>query len=896
MEQMRLYYGVIEDSSTDPLRLGRCKVRVIGIHTDDKTILPTADLPWATPIQGITSAALSGIGESPTGLLQGSTVVVTFADGPSAQIPLILGTIAGIPQGSAQDFVTGDVPEQPIYSTGDITPPVTQDGTELKNADQGGGFVAPAPEPLATGEIGPLSNDDYIKYREKIAEKESKGSGGYSAINTLNFLGKYQFGAGKLVDYGYMKKGSTQKDVKNSSYWLGKDGISSYTDFLKNHAVQEACMKKMTKNNFAMLRRAGVLRNDSDSKHCAGLLAVAHLKGGGDAIKFGRGEPVKPDAYGTSAAKYYKVGFASLDGEVPTIMPTDDSSLPIDEIKQTTATGFSDPNGVWPRKKYLREPDTNRLVRAQGISSTVVGKKESARDLNIRLANSGTTWSQPHVPYATVYPYNKVMSTENGHIQEFDDTPGAIRYHLYHPAGTFTEIDNNGTKVNRIVGDNYEIIDRNGYVHIKGDCNITVEGNANILVQEKCELEVYGDCDAVFKNNVNTTVHGTMNTFVQEDINIKCKSFNVSTFDGDINMTSAKSLKTIAVNDTLMETGDNFGAKAGKQFGTESGEDTSMTIGAGFSMQSSTNISFKTSADIVGDGTGTYFQAGMSIPSTPVKDTIANSAVSNSGGSSLSDPIEHGLIRQEIIDANISKIVYPPSYIDSMGAIYESPDDGEMSDDYKNNLKDIYLSIGDIDMAEMVGIAEGVASQTFEGRNSLTGKRVDCSIFLNEEEIPMGTQLSDNYSLAQLCASQMAPKKLVKQHGVSVGELVCNLKHLAINVLEPVKDLYPDVVITSCLRRAGAGQEMDKNKKSVSAHELGQAVDLQFGPQYSVKDYFNIAKDLAGKIDYDSIILEYNNNLRTCWVHISWKTSGNRKYLGTYSNQKKYANGLKKLV
>ena len=155
MEQMRLYYGVIEDSSTDPLRLGRCKVRVIGIHTDDKTILPTADLPWATPIQGITSAALSGIGESPTGLLQGSTVVVTFADGPSAQIPLILGTIAGIPQGSAQDFVTGDVPEQPIYSTGDITPPVTQDGTELKNADQGGGFVAPAPEPLATGEIGP---------------------------------------------------------------------------------------------------------------------------------------------------------------------------------------------------------------------------------------------------------------------------------------------------------------------------------------------------------------------------------------------------------------------------------------------------------------------------------------------------------------------------------------------------------------------------------------------------------------------------------------------------------------------------------------------------------------------------------------------------------------------
>ena len=40
------YTGVVEDRQ-DPQYLGRVRVRCIGIHTDDKIELPTADLPWA---------------------------------------------------------------------------------------------------------------------------------------------------------------------------------------------------------------------------------------------------------------------------------------------------------------------------------------------------------------------------------------------------------------------------------------------------------------------------------------------------------------------------------------------------------------------------------------------------------------------------------------------------------------------------------------------------------------------------------------------------------------------------------------------------------------------------------------------------------------------------------
>ena len=44
-EQFYSFTGVVEDRK-DPQQLGRYRVRVLGIHTDDKKVLPTADLPW----------------------------------------------------------------------------------------------------------------------------------------------------------------------------------------------------------------------------------------------------------------------------------------------------------------------------------------------------------------------------------------------------------------------------------------------------------------------------------------------------------------------------------------------------------------------------------------------------------------------------------------------------------------------------------------------------------------------------------------------------------------------------------------------------------------------------------------------------------------------------------
>ena len=91
------WYGVVEDRK-DPLYLGRVKVRCIGFHTDDKTEIPTEELPWAEVIQPITSAAISGIGRTPTGLIEGTHVFGFFRDGAEAQEPVVLGSSGGIPE------------------------------------------------------------------------------------------------------------------------------------------------------------------------------------------------------------------------------------------------------------------------------------------------------------------------------------------------------------------------------------------------------------------------------------------------------------------------------------------------------------------------------------------------------------------------------------------------------------------------------------------------------------------------------------------------------------------------------------------------------------------------------------------------------------------------------
>jgi len=90
------FVGVVEDRK-DPQTLGRLRVRCLGYHSEGLDKLPTKDLPWAHVMNPITSATVSGIGQSPLGAVEGTWVVGFFQDGSDAQQPIIIGTLPGKP-------------------------------------------------------------------------------------------------------------------------------------------------------------------------------------------------------------------------------------------------------------------------------------------------------------------------------------------------------------------------------------------------------------------------------------------------------------------------------------------------------------------------------------------------------------------------------------------------------------------------------------------------------------------------------------------------------------------------------------------------------------------------------------------------------------------------------
>jgi hypothetical protein len=126
----------------------------------------------------------------------------------------------------------------------------------------------------------------YVAFKEAIAFKESQGN--YAAVNTLGYLGKYQFGVTTLELLG----------IKNPDL------------FLKSPVLQEKALLANTKRNKWVLRRDikrfvgkkidGILVTES------GILAAAHLAGPGNVKRYLRsyGALDSEDAYGTDILSY----------------------------------------------------------------------------------------------------------------------------------------------------------------------------------------------------------------------------------------------------------------------------------------------------------------------------------------------------------------------------------------------------------------------------------------------------------------------------------------------------------------------------------------------------------------------------------------------------------------
>jgi uncharacterized Zn-binding protein involved in type VI secretion len=132
--------------------------------------------------------------------------------------------------------------------------------------------------------------------------------------------------------------------------------------------------------------------------------------------------------------------------------------------------------------------------------------------------------------------------------------------------------------------------------------------------------------------------------------------------------------------------------------------------------------------------------------------------------------------------------------------------------------------------------------------------------------------LSSGYQLRNLSTNAVFPHNIVSQVGLSEDEIICNLRALATNVLEPLAAQYPGFNVNSGFRRGSAG----------SQHNRGEAVDVQW-PGLAASEYTARALWIRDNLSYDQFILEHG---RSIWFHLSFKRSGaQRRQVLTYHPQ-----------
>jgi hypothetical protein len=83
------WMGVVEGRK-DPLKIGRCQVRIFGWHTENKQLIPTEDLPWSMPLYPVNKS------KDFSTPVEGDYVVGFFLDSESGQAPVMMGVLPGI--------------------------------------------------------------------------------------------------------------------------------------------------------------------------------------------------------------------------------------------------------------------------------------------------------------------------------------------------------------------------------------------------------------------------------------------------------------------------------------------------------------------------------------------------------------------------------------------------------------------------------------------------------------------------------------------------------------------------------------------------------------------------------------------------------------------------------
>lgn len=630
-------------------------------------------------------------------------------------------------------------------------------------------------------------------------------------------------------------------------------------------------------------------------------------------------------------------------------LPLNKDALPPED--QDDSVGFKDPDSQYPTPASVHKPDTNPL--ATGINSPQVGAspktsagnretlsagaspaaRNASRKREVQTAGrNGATWEQPESPYNAEYPYNKVFGSEAGHAIEIDDTPGSERLNWAHRSGTFDEIGPDGTKVTKIVGDGYTILDKDGYILIEGVANVHVAGNCNVIIMSDTNLTMHGRVSMDIHNDIDVNIGGRLSLSVGEgiyarnggllslenigDIDIDAKGNFTTDTVGKFNVTSDAGVNVTSKLDTHIKT-------AGAFYNHSTG-DMNMCTDASIKSKSGAATEIKSGAAVNVEGAGNISLKAPLVTSSPIDTTTidvttANVTTLNAGTTNLKGTHNSPDDTTNIKGNTTANVTAPASAAEAECAV------AAPLSNIKTVEKPVSRSVGG--NSQYVGGSAGGTGGGNQGSSDNTDNDVpgepdsgsaEC-VDPRDPTVPAGPDsgsgaggdgeqvgdfgtvppaiagcdkyyktkgplpplggnrisgdivLSDNYRLRDFFPTRSLSQFIAYPRGRNgKWDIIQNYRCLALNILEPLRERYPGFRINSGFRH-----------DTMSAHRYA-AVDLQW-PQYASNKakMVEIANYVARSLPRcDQILLETANG-NTAWLHVGWvlwngqKRSGN---------------------
>ena len=870
------WIGVVEDRN-DPLKAGRCRVRILGYHLDNKEVLPTADLPWAMPMQPITSAGISGKGNAPVGPLEGSWVMGFFVDGQDKQQPMMMGTIGGLPVKTGA--CVGQESAVQNNQSGVIT-----DGSGNIVKDSSGNAVTAQSSTNSTVPVNQVTNDNYDliiaackkralndhRFIAAVLANVEKECGGVTKSEDLSGY------ANTSTDRIRLVFGNRVDNFTNAQLNVIKADPVQFADLIYGPgSTTGRSLGNINAGDGFKYRGRGFIQITGKFNYAAASREIY----GDDRLVTNPDLANQPTTAAEIVGWFMKTNLTTGTNNTGVNYPggtQNDSNILVtsmvvgSDIRKKGAIGQEQLNKV---NKFCAQwavgtPGGDRISgAAAGVPSSQPGANTNQPDpkhtaptdiLNDPKLGNPAPFADPNSAYprcdyqdrpdtnklatgdtsgtiVQAKALNRITGIDTANVGSWDEPDAAYcaRYPFNHviesESGHVIEMDDTPQR-ERIhlyhrTGTFVEI-DQNGtyHQHVQGDAYGVYVRNNKVYIKGEYDVTVEGATRILSRDTLDIEVWGTTTINVKNDANI-----NV-----------AGNLKTRANNIYMEATGDLHLKAGGSMYAQAGGTMNIKSAGA----------------------------MGLDGSTIDLNDGVAKTATA-SGLSALATAAPTG------------SAITPLTRIgcDADAEFQGGNDGGEDPNKQQNDLATGKRSATDIEAGKKTSAA-GCKRSDMKPPVIVPPTAFRQGEFSGYREFPYTIQLSKSFRLGDLAnvGSDSAAKNRefwgnanrTTHNGLTKSQIADNLRGLAVNVLDPIKARYPNMQMNSLLRF-----DVPAGGAAKSQHLIGQAVDLSFG---NIAQHYDVALWIRDNIAYDQLLLEYYNGKGgfTGWIHVSFNPAGNR--------------------